>query len=154
LHDALAEQLGQRLWEQWFAPAALIFDESGGLAVVAPTAFSRPSSKPRMPHPSRPRSPSGAASTGSGSSQTAPATAKGRREDRRVVEAGENDWCILRTQSANTLGLAAALTDSGWRAWTPTEVITRHARRAIPRKDLTVPLMPSLVFVGWCIWAK
>jgi hypothetical protein len=25
----------------------------------------------------------------------------------------------------------------------------RHARRAIPRKDLTVPLMPSLVFVGW-----
>lgn len=41
LHDALAEQLGQRLWEQWFAPAALIFDESGGLAVVAPTAFHR-----------------------------------------------------------------------------------------------------------------
>lgn len=41
LHDALAEQLGQRLWEQWFAPAALIFDESGGLVVVAPTAFSR-----------------------------------------------------------------------------------------------------------------
>ena len=66
-----------------------------------------------------------------------------------MVEAGQNDWCILRTQSANTLGLAAALTDSGWRAWTPTEVITRHARRAIPRKELTVPLMPGLVFVGW-----
>jgi hypothetical protein len=72
LHDALAEQLGQRLWEQWFAPAALIFDESGGLVVVAPTAFSR-NSKPRMPHPSRPRSPrSAGALTGSGSSQTAP----------------------------------------------------------------------------------
>jgi hypothetical protein len=40
-----------------------------------------------------------------------------------VVEVGENDWCILRTQSANTLGLAKTLAESGWRAWTPTEVI-------------------------------
>jgi hypothetical protein len=151
LHDALAEQLGQRLWEQWFAPAALIFDESGGLVVVAPTAFSR--TQLETAHAASIEA--ALATLGRGVdwirfiADSAATPAKGRREDRSVVEAGQNDWCILRTQSANTLGLAAALTDSGWRAWTPTEVITRHARRAIPRKELTVPLMPGLVFVGW-----
>lgn len=64
-----------------------------------------------------------------------------------MVEAG--DWCILRTQPAQTLGLAQALVDAGYRAWTPSEVIVRRARRAIPRQELTVALMPGMVFAGW-----
>jgi hypothetical protein len=148
LHDALAEQLGQRLWEQWFAPAALIFDESGGLAVVAPTAFHR--TQLETVHAAAIET--ALAALGRGVDWIRFITngpqhrQRERREDRRVVEAGQNDWCILRTQSANTLGLAGPRRAAG--AWTPTEVITRHARRAIPAR-LTVPLMPSLVFVGW-----
>lgn len=61
----------------------------------------------------------------------------------------EQDWGIARTQAAHTLGLAKALEDAGFRAWTPTEVIVRRARRAIPRKEMTVPLMPGLIFIGW-----
>lgn len=66
-----------------------------------------------------------------------------------MVEVDGSDWCILRTQSPQTLGLAQALTEAGYRAWTPTEVIVRRARRAIPRQELTVALMPGMVFAGW-----
>jgi hypothetical protein len=45
--------------------------------------------------------------------------------------------------------LAAALTESGYRAYTPTEVVVRRARRTIPRKEMTLPLMPGLVFAAW-----
>lgn len=57
------------------------------------------------------------------------------------------DWCIARTQASQTLGLAKGLAEAGYRAWTPSEVIVRRARRSIPRKDVTVPLMPGIVFV-------
>ena len=57
------------------------------------------------------------------------------------------DWCIARTQAGQTLGLAKGLAEAGYRAWTPSEVIVRRARRSIPRKDVTVPLMPGIVFV-------
>lgn len=59
------------------------------------------------------------------------------------------DWCIARTQAGQTLGLAKGLMDAGFRAWTPSEVIVRRARRSIPRKEMTVPLMPGIVFVGY-----
>lgn len=62
---------------------------------------------------------------------------------------GQDDWCILRTQAGQTLGLSQGLTDAGFRAWTPTEVIVRRARRSIPRKEVTMPLMPGIVFVAW-----
>jgi transcription antitermination factor NusG len=55
-------------------------------------------------------------------------------------------WCILRTQSLNTLLLAKALADQGYRAWTPTEVRRLRARRTIPAQDVTVALMPGVVF--------
>lgn len=58
-------------------------------------------------------------------------------------------WCILRTASAQTLPLARALSEDGFRAWTPTEVIVKRARRAIPRTEATVALMPSIVFAGY-----
>lgn len=38
VHGVLAERLGQRVWQQWFEPAALLF-EADGLVVVAPSAF-------------------------------------------------------------------------------------------------------------------
>ncbi len=66
-----------------------------------------------------------------------------------VVKIERGDWCILRTQSANTLPLAKALSDAGFTAWTPTEVQTRRARRAIPRQDVTVALMPAIVFASY-----
>jgi hypothetical protein len=40
LHEALIERLGTAVWEQWFQPAALVFDDCG-LVVVAPSAFHR-----------------------------------------------------------------------------------------------------------------
>jgi hypothetical protein len=61
----------------------------------------------------------------------------------------QGDWCILRTSSAHTLGLADALTEAGHRAWTPTEVLVQRARRTMPRKELIVPLMPSIVFAPY-----
>ena len=41
------------------------------------------------------------------------------------------DWCIARTQAGQTLGLAKGLGEAGYRAWTPSEVIVRRARRSI-----------------------
>lgn len=63
------------------------------------------------------------------------------------TEAG--DWCIARTQAGQTLGLSKGLSEAGFRAWTPTEVVVRRARRAIPRKEVTLALMPGIVFVGY-----
>lgn len=64
------------------------------------------------------------------------------------------DWCIARTQAGQTLGLARGLADAGYRSWTPSEVIVRRARRAIPRKEVTVPLMPGIVFVDYARLAE
>lgn len=58
-------------------------------------------------------------------------------------------WCILRTGSAQTLPLCKALCDDGFRAWTPTEVRAMRARRSVPAYDLTVALMPSIVFADY-----
>jgi len=58
-------------------------------------------------------------------------------------------WCILRTGSAQTLPLCKALCDDGFAAWTPTEVIVKRARRDHPRAEVTVALMPSIVFAGY-----
>lgn len=38
LHDTLRERLGAGIWEPWFQPAALVFEDCG-LIVVAPSAF-------------------------------------------------------------------------------------------------------------------
>lgn len=42
------------------------------------------------------------------------------------------DWCILRTAGSSTLRLAASLTEAGFEAWTPVEIVKRWAGR--PRK--------------------
>lgn len=55
-------------------------------------------------------------------------------------------WCILRCASTATLPLVKALAEEGFAAWSPTEVQRRRARRAIPASDVTVALMPSMVF--------
>jgi len=64
---------------------------------------------------------------------------------------GDNatDWCVVRTQPAQTLGLVEALAEAGLRAWTPTEVVTRRARRSHPAQETVLPLMPGLIFVAW-----
>ena len=67
----------------------------------------------------------------------------------RVVESERSVWCILRTQSSQTLVLAEALKSEGFMAWTPTEVIVRHARRERPRSEVVVALMPGIVFAAW-----
>ena len=64
-------------------------------------------------------------------------------------EPGAAFWCILRTGSGNTLGLPKALTEAGFGAWTPTEVRNTRARRSIPAKEITVPLMPAIVFAPY-----
>lgn len=64
------------------------------------------------------------------------------------------DWCIARTQAGQTLGLARGLAEAGYRSWTPSEVIVRRARRSIPRKEVTVPLMPGIVFVDYARLAE
>lgn len=63
-----------------------------------------------------------------------------------MIDRGGEYWCILRTASVATLPLVKALGDDGYRAWTPTEVQVRRARRSIPKQEITVALMPSMVF--------
>lgn len=70
------------------------------------------------------------------------------------MQAEAGDWCIARTQTGQTLALARGLTEAGYQAWTPSEVIVRRARRSIPRKEVTVPLMPGIVFVDYARLAE
>ena len=65
-----------------------------------------------------------------------------------MTVAGGN-WCILRTGSAQTLPLCKALGEDGFAAWTPTEVRVMRARRQVPSHELTVALMPSIVFADY-----
>lgn len=65
------------------------------------------------------------------------------------MESERQVWCILRTQSSQTLVLAEALKSEGFAAWTPTEMIVRRARRQRPRSELVVALMPGIVFAAW-----
>jgi hypothetical protein len=56
---------------------------------------------------------------------------------------------VLRTSAGRTLALAAALNDAGFKAWTPTEIEVRRARRSFQREEIIIPLTPSLVFAGY-----
>lgn len=64
------------------------------------------------------------------------------------------DWCIARAQGGQTLGLTKGLCEAGYRAWTPSEVILSRARRASPSKEVTVPLMPGIVFIDYARLAE
>jgi hypothetical protein len=66
-----------------------------------------------------------------------------------VVETASTSWCVVRTQGGQTLTLAKSLQDAGFAAWTPTETVTRRARRSHPAQDIVQPLMPGLIFVAW-----
>lgn len=55
-------------------------------------------------------------------------------------------WCVLRMSGPATLGVASALRDAGFEAWTPSRV---EVRRVGPRRkavDRPAPLLPSFVF--------
>lgn len=56
------------------------------------------------------------------------------------------DWCIIRTSSAGTLALVAALNDAGIEAWTPTCIEERRVGRSRVRVKQTVPMMPTFAF--------
>lgn len=58
-----------------------------------------------------------------------------------------DDWCILRVSGRHTLRLAESLRDDGFDAWTPKEELKIRIPRANVRRDITLPLMPSYVFV-------
>lgn len=59
------------------------------------------------------------------------------------------NWCILRTAPSRTLLLAAALTDAGFRAWTPRETRIVRLSRSKAKKEMTVPLIPTIVFAEY-----
>lgn len=66
-----------------------------------------------------------------------------------VAETANTSWCVVRTQSGQTLTLAKSLQEAGFAAWTPTETVTRRARRSHPAQEIVLPLMPGLIFVAW-----
>lgn len=55
-------------------------------------------------------------------------------------------WCILRTSGTNTVGLAKALTEAGYEAWTPIEPRTRLAGRNRKPVEQELAVTPSFVF--------
>ncbi len=57
------------------------------------------------------------------------------------------EWCILRVSGRHTLRLAGSLCEDGFEAWTPKEERKIRIPRANVRRDITLPLMPSYVFV-------
>jgi hypothetical protein len=59
------------------------------------------------------------------------------------------NWCILRTAPSRTLLLAAALTDAGYRAWTPQESRQRRVGRQRERKSVSAPMVPTIVFAEY-----
>jgi transcription antitermination factor NusG len=66
-----------------------------------------------------------------------------------VADQASTSWCVVRTQGGQTLTLAKSLQDAGFAAWTPTETVTRRARRSHPAQEIVLPLMPGLIFVAW-----
>ena len=64
-------------------------------------------------------------------------------------ETTSTSWCVVRTQGGQTLTLMTTLQDAGFVAWTPTETVTRRARRSHPAQEMVLPLMPGLIFVDW-----
>lgn len=58
-------------------------------------------------------------------------------------------WCVVRTQSGQTLTLTKSLEEAGFAAWTPTATKMRRARRSHPAQEIVIPLMPGLIFVAW-----
>lgn len=62
------------------------------------------------------------------------------------VGSEEARWCILRCSSSKTLDLAASLTEDGFEAWTPAEVVVKGGSTG-PEPDLVRrALMASWVF--------
>ncbi len=55
-------------------------------------------------------------------------------------------WCILRTQSADTLRVANSLTDHGFTVWTPVEKRFGRLPRRKARAEAEFALMKSYVF--------
>lgn len=55
-------------------------------------------------------------------------------------------WCILRTSGTNTVGLAKALAEAGYEAWTPIEPRTRLAGRNRKPVEQELAVTPSFVF--------
>lgn len=55
-------------------------------------------------------------------------------------------WCILRTSSRGTLGLARSLAADGFEVWTPAKSRTIRVPRANVRRPIQVPIVPSFVF--------
>lgn len=58
-----------------------------------------------------------------------------------------SDWIILRTSGRTTMRLAETLTEDGYEAWTPVETRNIRIPRANVRRTITLPIMPSYVFV-------
>jgi transcription antitermination factor NusG len=56
-------------------------------------------------------------------------------------------WAILRTSAGRTLALAESLERHGIEAWTPSRLLRRRRPRSQKTVELTVPIMPSFVFV-------
>ncbi|KKW92260.1 hypothetical protein YP76_10030 [Sphingobium chungbukense] len=57
-------------------------------------------------------------------------------------------WCILRMSGAATLPVATALTETGYRVWTPVELQKRRRPRSKATKEVTLPLMPGIIFAA------
>ena len=57
-----------------------------------------------------------------------------------------NGWCVLRTASRHTLGLAESLAADGFEVWTPVETRLVRVPRKHERRELKLPIMPSYVF--------
>jgi len=58
----------------------------------------------------------------------------------------EMSWCVLRTASRNTIGLAETLAEDGYEVWTPIETKTMRIPRKNVKREVRLPIMPSYVF--------
>lgn len=57
-------------------------------------------------------------------------------------------WCILRTSSRTTIGLAESLAKDGFDVWTPIETVTMTVPRANVKRQVRLPIMPTYVFAA------
>lgn len=55
-------------------------------------------------------------------------------------------WCILRMSSGSTLQVARSLAEAGYQVWTPVETLKRRAPRSKVTREVTLPIMPGIVF--------
>lgn len=73
-------------------------------------------------------------------------------ETRVGIEGRQLTWCVLRTSSRSTLRLAKSLTEDGFEAWTPEQVVQakipeRQRKRNGPKtKPRAEAMLPSYVF--------